>query len=131
VPAGIGIDITDPGVKRFEEVGGGVAYGGIKLCPNRCISPLHTHDATGVLHTETPETKTRTLGEFFVEWSVRLDEPASAASASPTLRFAVFVSGDRYEGDPGGIALEDGREIAIVIGSFPSQVPSTYDYSSA
>jgi hypothetical protein len=85
VPAGIGIDITDPGVKRFEDPGG-PGYGGIELCDNPCISPLHTHDTTGVLHTEAPENETNTLGEFFVEWGVHWMIAASAASASPRLR---------------------------------------------
>ena len=50
VPAGIGINIDDPGVKSFPDP----AYGGIKLCAEPCISPLHTHDTIGILHTESP-----------------------------------------------------------------------------
>jgi hypothetical protein len=130
VPAGIGIDITDPGVKRFEEAAG-VAYGGIELCDNPCISPLHTHDTTGVLHTEAPKNETNTLGEFFVEWDVRLDARCVGGFCEPEAPIAVFVNGERYEDDPAEIALEDGREIAIVIGSFPTEVPSTYDFSNA
>jgi hypothetical protein len=130
VPAGIGIDVTDPGVMRFEEAGD-VIYGGIELCDEPCISPLHTHDTTGVLHTEAPENETNTLGEFFAEWSVRLDERCVGGFCEPEAPIAVYVDGKRYEGDPAGIALEDGREIAIVIGSFPSEVPSTYDFSNA
>lgn len=130
VPAAIGIDITDPGVKRFEEAGD-VIYGGIELCDKPCISPLHTHDTTGVLHTEAPTNETNTLGEFFVEWDVRLDERCVGGFCEPEAPIAVYVDGERYEGDPAGIALEDGRVIAIVIGSFPSEVPSTYDFSNA
>ena len=129
VPAGIGIDITDPGVKRFEDEGG-TAYGGIELCDNPCISRLHTHDTTGVLHTEAPENETNTLGEFFVEWGVRLDERCVGGYCEPEAPIAVYVDGERYDGDPAEIALENLREIAIVIGSFPSEVPSTYDFSN-
>jgi hypothetical protein len=130
VPAAIGIDITDPGVKRFQEAGG-VSYGGIELCDDPCISPLHTHDTTGVLHTEAPKKETNTLGQFFVEWGVRLDERCVGGFCEPAAPIAVFVNGKGYEGDPAGIELEDGRQIAIVIGSFPSEVPSTYDFSNA
>jgi hypothetical protein len=130
VPAGIGIDITDPGVKRFEDPGG-TGYGGIELCDKPCISPLHTHDATGVLHTEAPENVTNSLGEFFVEWGVRLDERCVGVFCEPEASIAVYVDGEPYVGDPAGIALENLREIAIVIGSFPSEVPSTYDFSNA
>jgi hypothetical protein len=130
VPAGIGIDIADPGVKRFDDPGG-IGYGGIQMCDKPCISPLHTHDSTGVLHTEAPKNETNTLGEFFVEWSVRLDERCVGGFCEPKAPIAVFVNGERYEGDPAGVALKDGTEIAIVIGSFPSVVPSAYDFSSA
>jgi hypothetical protein len=130
VPAGIGIDITDPGVRRFEGPGG-IGYGGIELCDKPCISPLHTHDTTGVLHTEAPENVTNSLGEFFVEWGVRLDDRCVGGFCEPEASIAVYVDGERYVGDPAGIALENLREIAIVIGSFPSEVPSTYDFSNA
>jgi hypothetical protein len=130
VPAAIGIDITDPGVQRFEDPGG-IGYGGIELCDKPCISPLHTHDTIGVLHTEAPENKTNTLGEFFVEWGVQLDERCVGGFCEPEAPIAVFVDGEPYEGDPAEIPLEDGSEIAIVIGSFPSEVPSTYDFSNA
>ena len=53
VPAGVGINIKDPGVKVFRDTpDGSKAYGGIELCAKPCISPLHTHDNTGILHTE-------------------------------------------------------------------------------
>ena len=45
VPAGIGIDRSGHG-----------------------ISPLHTHNATGVIHIESPVKRAFTLGEFFTEW---------------------------------------------------------------
>src|SRR5256885_1878333 len=51
-PAAIGINIHDPGVKSGPLQDGTIAYGGIDLCDQPCISPLHTHDDTGVLHTE-------------------------------------------------------------------------------
>ena len=129
VSAGIGIDITDPGVKRFEDPGG-VGYGGIELCDNPCISPLHTHDTTGVVHTEAPENQTNTLGEFFVEWSVKLDENCVGGFCEPEAPITVYVDGDPYEGNPAEITLDNEREIAIVIGSPPSEVPSTYDFSN-
>ena len=49
IPAGIGIEITDPAVEKF-----GSGYGGIpeEGCEQVCISPLHTHDPDGVIHIE-------------------------------------------------------------------------------
>ena len=45
IPGGIGIDITDPAVRRFM-VEGAPGYSA-KGCPQPCISPLHTHNVTG------------------------------------------------------------------------------------
>ncbi len=130
VPAAIGIDITDPGVQVFDDPGG-TSYGGIELCDEPCISPLHTHDASGVLHTEAQEDETNTLGQFFIEWDVRLDEQCVGGFCEPEAPIAVFVDGQPYDGDPADIALEDQRQIAIVIGTPPADVPATYDFSNA
>ena len=64
VPSGLGIDIHDPGVRNGPEPGGGLSYGGISLCAKPCISPLHTHDMSGVVHVESGEKKDYTLGYF-------------------------------------------------------------------
>lgn len=56
---------------------------------------------------------------------------ARVAFAHIELADAHFVDGGPYDGDPAEIALEDLRRIAIVIGSFPDEVPSTYDFSAA
>src|SRR2546430_8236869 len=56
VPAAIGINIHDPAVKRIPLENGTIAYGGISPpCAQPCISPLHTHDTTGLPHTEANE----------------------------------------------------------------------------
>ena len=74
VPAAIGVNIRDPEVVRSEELDGSTSYGGIELCRRPCISPLHTHNASGVIHTEAQNAKANTLGEFFIEWGVPLTE---------------------------------------------------------
>jgi hypothetical protein len=120
VPPGIGIDISDPGVRR----GPGPSYGGIQLCAHPCISPLHTHDPTGVLHTESATATPNRLGQLFVEWGVRLDPSCVGGFCRPA-PIAFFVDGRRYTGDPRSIALSNKREIAVVIGSPPSTIPSS------
>jgi hypothetical protein len=74
LPAGIGINIDDPDVHRFQEPDGSVSYGGITLCPQPCISPLHTHDETGIIHTESASPEPNTLGQFFIVWGVSLSD---------------------------------------------------------
>ena len=113
IPAGIGIDIMDPGVKRFEDP---VAYGGIEQpCADACISPLHTHDSNGVIHTESPTPTPNTLGQFLIEWDVELPKDAK-----------VYIDGEEFTGDVASIELADRREIAIVIGEPPSAIPSRF-----
>jgi hypothetical protein len=38
----------------------------------------------------------------------------------------VYVDGDRYSGNPADIFLRDRKEIAVVIGSAPKQIPSSF-----
>ncbi len=130
VPAGIGIAIDDPGVKTFD-TDEGPAYGGIEGCDQPCISPLHTHDATGILHTESATPDPNTLGQFFVEWGVRLDDSCVGGFCRPDTPIAIYVDGEAYDGDPREIGLADFREIAIVIGTPPAEIPSKADFSNA
>ena len=127
VPAGIGINIDDPDVKKFDNP---LGYGGIEMCDRPCISPLHTHDETGVLHTESVDPEPHTLGQFFVEWGVELSETCVGEHCDPT-PIAVYVDGEPYEGDPRAIELTDQKVIVIAIGTPPEEIPSTYDFSNA
>jgi hypothetical protein len=130
VPAGIGINIDDPGVQRFKDPDGSVGYGGITRCSKPCISPLHTHDVTGILHTESATPKPNTLGQFFTEWGVRLSESCVGEYCDPE-PIAFYVDGKPYTQDPRAIELSDREEIAIVIGTPPPQIPKTADFSNA
>ena len=123
VPAGIGIDIADPGVQRGQLPDGSMAYGGIRECVKRCISPLHTHDDTGILHTESQRSHPNRLGQFFTEWRVRLTRSCIGGYCR---RMRVFVNGKRYAGDPRNITLTDRKEIAIIVGRPPASIPSKF-----
>jgi len=127
VPAGIGIDIANPAVHSGTATDGSPAYGGIDPpCAEPCISPLHTHYEDGILHTESKTAKPNTLGQFFVEWDVRLTPSCVGSFCKPKTPIAIYVDGDRYTGDPRAIGLENLREIAVVIGSPPASIPSKF-----
>jgi len=129
VPAGLGIDITNRGVHKFK-TDGLPSYGGIFVpCDAPCISPLHTHDVTGILHTESSTPKGNTLGELFIEWNVRLDANCFATYCKPTTAVAIYVNGTRFAADPRTIPLDDHNEIAVVVGTPPAQIPNTADWS--
>lgn len=129
VPAGIGINIYDPGVKHGHFYGGPV-YGSIKECRQPCISPLHTHAVTGILHTESASPVPHRLGQFFIEWGVRLTPQCVNRYCMPKTKIAIYVNGSRYHGDPRQIQLLNHREIAIVIGKPPRFIPPTADFST-
>jgi hypothetical protein len=124
VPGGIGIEITDPAVRRF----GSGEYGGIpeEGCEQVCISPLHTHEPDGVIHIEAPSEARFTLGQFFMELDVRLDASCVDEFCTPDVPWEVFVDGQRQEGNPADIVLGDSQEIAIVIGTPPEEIPDTF-----
>jgi hypothetical protein len=126
VPAGIGIDIEDPAVQTVQ-TDLGPTYGGIDPpCAQPCISPLHTHGTDGILHTESAVDHPNTLGQFFTEWGVALTDTCVGGYCSAVASIQVFVNGEPYDGDPAQIQLNDRLEIAIVIGSPPEEVPSTF-----
>jgi len=129
VPAGIGIKIEDPAVRKVDEPDGSKSYGGIDLCNEPCISPLHTHDVSGIIHTESSSPEPNTLGEFFIEWGVPLSESCVGQPCGP--KVAVYVNGELVTGDPRAIELTDQKEIAIVIGTPPPEIPKTADFSNA
>jgi hypothetical protein len=123
IPAGIGIDTHGSDVHEFPLPDGSVAYGGIRKCKQVCISPLHTHDDTGILHTETSAPEPNTLGEFFVEWHVKLSKTCIGTFCR---HVQFWVNGKRYLGDPRKILLANKTEIAIVVGTPPKKIPSKF-----
>jgi hypothetical protein len=127
VPAGIGINIDDPAVRKFDNP---IGYGGIEMCDQPCISPLHTHDETGIIHTESSDPEPHTLGQFFTEWGVDLSETCVGEHCAPT-PIAVYIGGELSEGDPRAIELTDQKVIVVVVGTPPAEIPSTADFSGA
>jgi hypothetical protein len=124
IPAGVGINIADPGVKHGQW-NGGPAYGSIELCAQPCISPLHTHYQSGLIHTESGNSTPNRLGQFFTEWDVALTDSCVGQYCKPATKIAVYVDGKQYSGNAADIALTDRKEIAIIIGSPPEQIPSS------
>lgn len=94
------------------------------------ISPLHTHDVTGVLHVESEQKgKTFTLGMVFTEWGVKLNSTqVGGLKASPTTPLSFYVDGKPFTGNPSSIVLKAHQEIAVVYGTAPKQIPSSYQF---
>src|SRR4051794_1578849 len=98
------------------------------------IAALHTHDPSGVMHVESPEPKTFTLGQFFGVWGVPLSATQIGglkAGAGKQLR--AWVNGKPVSGDPSKVDLASHQEIAIAYGTaaqMPKPVPSSYGFPS-
>lgn len=109
VPAGIGIN----------EAGG-------------FISPIHTHDTSGVIHVESNTVRDFTLGQFFDIWGVRFTKDCIGGyctNATTTLR--VYANGSLVPGDPRTLVLAPHQEIEVVYGTAkeaPRTISASYSF---
>lgn len=92
VPAGIGVDLE-------AEV----------------ISPLHTHQPSGIIHVEANDDSVFTLAQVLTEWGIKPDQPAT-----------VYVNGEQQTTGL-DTRIRPSTEIALVFGTPPAEIPSTYD----
>jgi hypothetical protein len=100
VPANIGIDLQ-----------------------HQCLYWLHTHDDTGIIHIESPDARTFTLGQFFDIWG----QPLSPSRAGPLKgQLTVFVGKKRFTGDPRKLVLKPHELITIEQGRTVPPPPFTF-----
>jgi hypothetical protein len=91
------------------------------------FSPLHTHATSGMIHIEAARDERFSLGMLFTEWGVRLTDNCVGGYCRPATPISAFVNG-KADGEPlPTIVLMKGEEIALVIGSPPSSIPSRWD----
>ena len=84
---------------------------------SNCIFWLHTHDDTGLLHIEAPETRDFTLGQFFAVWG----QPLSAtqllgSTVDASHQITATVNGTPFTADPASITLADQETIVLQYG---------------
>lgn len=70
------------------------------------VSALHTHDATGVIHVESPTIADYTIGQLFAEWGVPLDG-------------AQAIENGKLAPDPAKVVFDDMDLITVVFGEMP------------
>ena len=108
VPAGIGIDVGDG-----------------------FISPLHTHDESGVIHVESPTLRTFTLAQLFGVWGVRLTPRCLGGDCTVGgRRVWIFLDG-RQVHDAGRVVLREHQEILVAYGTraqLPVPIPAGYRF---
>jgi hypothetical protein len=103
----------------------------IGIIPNTCLYWLHTHEDSGVIHIESPENRTFTLGQFFHIWGERLSNNQifdNMVEDNKTL--SVYINGKKVSDgtEYGQIPLGKYDEIAIVYEKPPESVPSRYHF---
>lgn len=99
-----------------------------------CWYWLHTHDATGMVHIEPPNSMSMTLGQFFDIWGEPLSATVSGADMTGTVAtfngpLHVWVNGTAFTGDPRTIAFTAHEEITLEIGS-PLKAPPVVNFPS-
>ena len=95
------------------------------------LAPLHTHQSDGIIHIENSVPATFVLGQFFIEWGVKLTADCVGGLCTGNGKeLAFFVDGKKFSGDPATIVLKKHEEIAIEYGDtgkLPTP-PSSYAF---
>lgn len=131
VPSAIGIDIEATGIEhRLSDDGTAHEYYLPATCDEPCLSPLHTHDPGGIIHTESKEADQQpyTLGQFFTEWGLPLTADCVGQFCKADTTIAVYLDGEQDNGNPADVELTSLLEIAIVIGKPPGEIPDSYPF---
>ena len=114
IPYGIGIQAPRP-----LSTPAGIFVGG-----GACFFYLHTHSADGIIHIESPVTRTYTLGNFFDVWG----QPLGANRVGPAVgHVTALYNGRLFVGDPRQIPLTAHAQIQLEIGR-PLVAPVTITF---
>ena len=89
---------------------------------NTCLYWLHTHDASGIIHVESPQTRDFTLSEFLDIWR------STGSTQPPGGEPMIFVNGLEVHTDLADVKLHAHDEIVLVYGSSPTNIPSFYQF---
>ncbi len=100
----------------------------IGIYANQFLTELHTHDASGVIHVESPTKRSFDLAQFFGAWGVRLTPSCVGGYCKELTPWRLYVNGAQYLGDPRALELKPHLEIAFVIGTPPAKIPSSYKF---
>ena len=81
------------------------------------ISPVHTHDDTGIIHVESPVQKDFQLGQFFDEWGVDFsDAQIGTNKVDSSHKLLLAVNGTALKNNYRGYVLKAHDEIEIWYG---------------
>ncbi len=92
--------------------------GGTQTPTGGCLYWVHTHDASGIIHIESPVLAPDgqsgfTLGNLFDIWGESLSNDNVAGISGPV---TIYVNGVKYDGDPKAIPLGSHQQIVLEVG---------------
>jgi hypothetical protein len=103
IPAGVGIEGPQPmSTPQGIFVGGG-----------SCFYWLHTHAEDGIVHIESPNVRSFTLGDFFDVWGQKLGRDRVGPATGPV---TTLYNGKLFEGNPRQIPLTAHAQIQLDVG---------------
>lgn len=88
-----------------------------------CFYWLHSHTADGVIHIESPDQRTYTLGNYFDLWNQKLSATQVAAATGPV---TAYLDGRPFAGDPRAILLAPHAVIQLDVGTKVPPAPYTF-----
>ena len=103
---------------------------GIGIHPPHCIYWLHTHDISGIIHVESPDNRTFTLGEFFDIWKMKFNNTQlfEYKVGDDDKKLSVYVNGTLMDNQYRDVPIHNHDVIAIIYGNPPAEIPSTYEF---
>jgi hypothetical protein len=97
---------------------------GIFVSAGACFFWLHSHSADGIIHIESPVTRTYTLGNFFDVWG----QPLGPNQVGPAVgHVTALYNGRVFVGDPRQIPLTAHAQIQLEVGR-PLVAPVTITF---
>lgn len=103
----------------------------IGIPPSGGVTPVHTHDTSGIIHIESPDAHaTYTLGQFFDIWGVQLTTNTLGSYKTTTTQTLSVYDNGKPVTDPANLILAAHHEIAVVYGNSQDMptIPSSYAF---
>jgi hypothetical protein len=88
-----------------------------------CTYWLHSHDDDGIMHVESPVTRSFTLGNYFDVWGLQLDSSHVGPAAGAVI---AYVNGQPFTGDVRTIALAAHAVVQLDVGGKVAPAPYTF-----
>ncbi|GCE12034.1 hypothetical protein [Tengunoibacter tsumagoiensis] len=101
----------------------------IGIAPDQsCIYWMHTHDTSGIIHMEAPQTDTFKLGTFLQVWHDHFSQLQFPSQLASTTGWQVYVNGKAYTGDFKQIELKSHTMVTLAYNSPTVQPETTFNW---